>query len=121
MEFEFAVGGLGAFLIWVAFYVFFAFTLMTIANKLGTENSWMAWIPILNIYLIVKMADKPGWWFLLLLVPLLNFFIAIYLWMLISERRGRPQFWGVLMILPIVNIVLLIMLAFTEVDHPATA
>lgn len=122
MEFEFAVTGVPAFIIIVGVYVFFAFTMMTIANKLGTENAWMAWVPLLNLYLLVRMADKPGWWFILFLVPLVNFIVGIYVWMLISERRGRPQWWGIVIgLVPIVNLVLIIMLAYTEAEGPVTA
>lgn len=122
MEFNFAVSGFPAIAIVLVTYVFMAYVVMTIANKLGTENSWMAWVPILNVYLIVRMAGRPGWWLLLFLVPFVGFFIAIYVWMLIAERRGRPQYWGVLMIVPVVNVILMAMLAFTEADnHPVIA
>ncbi|RJQ46410.1 MAG: hypothetical protein C4534_03005 [Gaiellales bacterium] len=121
MEFGFAVSGFPAFMILMGVYVFTAFVVMTIANKLGVANSWMAWVPILNIYLLVKMAGKPGWWLALFLVPFINFFVAVYVWMLIAERRGRPQFWGLLMIVPVVNLILMAMLAFTEPDHPVLA
>jgi len=32
------------FLIAVAAYVYYSFCLMVIANKTGTENSWLVWI-----------------------------------------------------------------------------
>lgn len=118
MEYSFEISGFPAVALVLAVYVFAAYVVMTIASKLGVENSWMAWVPILNVYLIVKMAGKPGWWLVLFLVPIVNFFIGIYVWMLISERRGRPQYWGVLMIVPVLNIVLMAMLAFTEAEHP---
>lgn len=121
MEIEFYASGGTAFIIWLVAYAFFAFVLMTIANKLGTENSWMAWVPILNIYLMVKMADRPGWWLILLLVPLVNFVIGIIIWVDIIKRRNRPAWWVILMLLPIVNLIVLLMLAFTEAESPASA
>jgi len=50
-----------AFIFFVICYVFFAFTLQTIANKLNVENSWLAWIPIANLWVWVKCAGRPDW------------------------------------------------------------
>ena len=40
-------------------YVYMAFALQTIANKTKTENAWFAWIPILNVVLMLNIARKP--------------------------------------------------------------
>ncbi len=62
-----------ALIIAIGLYVYSSLALMTIANKTHTENAWMAWIPILNVYLLVTIADKPWWWTLLiLLIPVLK-------------------------------------------------
>ncbi len=52
MDASFALSGGPVLIIWLAIYAYFAFSLMTIANKTGTENSWYAWIPILNVVLM---------------------------------------------------------------------
>lgn len=57
-------------LVGLAFYAYFAICLMKIAEKTNTENAWWAWVPLLNIILLIKIAGKPLWWFLLLLIPL---------------------------------------------------
>jgi len=44
------------------FYIYMAYTLMKIAQKTNTENAWFAWIPILNIILMLQIAKKPLWW-----------------------------------------------------------
>ena len=76
--------------IFLFIYAYFAYSIQTIAKKTGTENNWMAWIPILNVYLLIKIADKPGWWMLLFFVPLINIIISIMVWMGVSEARGKP-------------------------------
>lgn len=78
-----------AVLLYIVIYVYIAYTLMVIANKTNTENSWFAWIPILNLYLMCKIADKPGWWLILFLIPLVNIVIAIIVWMKIAEKMGN--------------------------------
>ena len=43
-------------------YVFSAICLMKIAEKTGTPNGWWAWVPILNVLLMISIAGKPMWW-----------------------------------------------------------
>ena len=42
-----------------------------IARKTGTPSPWMAWIPVVNLVLMCRIAGRPGWW--LLLLPLCCF------------------------------------------------
>jgi uncharacterized membrane protein len=91
--------------IFAVFYVYFALALQTIAKKTNTENAWLAWIPIVNIILMLNIAKKRLWWFILLLIPLVNIVIGIIVWMAIAEARGKPNWWGILMIVPVVNLI----------------
>lgn len=54
----------------VIFYVYFAYRLMVIANKNGTENAWMA---------IAEKRGKPSWWGILTIVPVANLIVPGYL------------------------------------------
>jgi hypothetical protein len=114
-----AVAALGAimmvfFLIAAAFYVYVSLALMTIAKKTNTPNAWLAWIPIVNIILILNIAKKPLWWFILCLIPLVNIVIMIILWMAIAEARGKPSWWGILIIIPLVNLIVPGYLAWSD-------
>ncbi len=95
-------------------YIWTALCLHIIANKTGTPNGWLAWIPIANIYLMCKVANKPGWWTILFFIPLVNIVIGITVWMGIAEARNQPSWLGILMIIPIVNFLILGILAFTS-------
>lgn len=112
--------GLGAgillmfFVFFVAVYVYMALALQTIADKTKTENSWLAWIPIANLILLLNIAKKPVWWIVLFLVPVVNIVIAIMVWMAAAEARGKPSWWGVLMIVPIANLIMPGMLAWSD-------
>jgi len=99
---------------YVIFYVYFALCLQMIAKKTGTPNGWLAWIPIANVFLMIMVAAKPLWWFILCLIPLVNIVIAIILWMKISERRGKPSWLGILMIVPVANFIVSGYLAFSK-------
>ena len=101
-------------LLCVAFYAYFAICLQTIANKTSTENAWWGWVPILNILLMLNIAQKPLWWILLVLIPFVNIVITILVWMAIAEARSKPNWWGILMILPLLNVVVPGYLAFSD-------
>jgi magnesium-transporting ATPase (P-type) len=98
----------------LAFYVYFALALQTIANKTHTENAWLAWIPIANAFLMLNVAKKPLWWFILLLIPLVNLVIGIIIWMAVAEARGKPSWWGILILVPLVNLIVPGYLAWSD-------
>ncbi len=99
---------------WVLFYIYLAVCLQVLAKKTSTENSWMAWIPIANIFLMINIAKKPLWWFILIFIPIVNIVIGILLWMAIAERRGKESWIGILLIVPVVGIAIPGYLAFFD-------
>lgn len=98
----------------LAVYIYFALALQTIATKTNTENSWLAWIPIANIVLMLNVAKKPLWWILLFLVPLVNIVMAVIVWMAVAEARNKPNWWGILTIVPFVNLIVPGYLAWSD-------
>ena len=89
----------------VACYIYMALALQTIATKTATPNGWLAWIPIANLFLMLTVAKKPLWWFILCLIPLVNIVILIMVWMGVAEARNKPNWWGILMIVPVAGLV----------------
>lgn len=113
------VAFMGVFLLIVCilslvFYVYNALALQTIAAKTNTENPWFAWIPILNIILMLNIAKKPIWWILLCLIPLVNIVIFVMVWMGIAEARNKPNWWGILIIVPVANFIVPGYLAWSD-------
>jgi len=109
--------GAGALFIWMLFYlicyVYMSLVIMFIAKKTSTSNSWMAWVPILNIYLLCKAAGKSIAWFILMFIPFINIIAVVIVWAAVAERLGKPAWWGILMLVPGVNLVIPAILAFT--------
>ncbi len=97
-----------------AMYIYVALALQTIATKTATPNGWLAWIPIVNIFLMLQVAKKPMWWFILFLIPLVNIIFMIMVWMAVAEARGKPNWWGILMIVPMANLVVPGYLAWSD-------
>jgi hypothetical protein len=101
--------------IFAAMYILICLPIFLIARKLNVPGAWTAWIPIIQVWAILKSADKPLWWVLLMLVPLVNLFVFIYIWMCITENLGKNKWLGVLMIVPFISILFPYYLAFSKI------
>lgn len=55
---------------------------------------WGILIPFYNVYLFIKLAGRPGWWFLLMFVPFVNAIIWIILDFDIAKRFGKDIAYG---------------------------
>jgi len=104
----------GGCFLYIVLYLYITLSIFFIANKTGTDNAWFAFIPILNILLLIQIADKPIWWILLCFIPLVNIVMAVLIWMGVAEARGKPAWLGLLMLIPGVNLVLMGYLAFSR-------
>jgi hypothetical protein len=107
------------FIVLLAVYIYSGFCLMRIADRLGVENSWFAFIPFLNLWLLTQMGDRDDSWFIIMLIfmfccGIVTAVMAILIMMDVAERLGFENWWGVLLIIPIFNFYVLYKLAFTE-------
>ena len=55
------------------------------------QPGWAAIIPIYNIYIMTKIAGKPGIWTLLCLLPFVNLIFSIWLYNMISKSFGQEE------------------------------
>ncbi|MGW4396323.1 DUF5684 domain-containing protein [Amycolatopsis nivea] len=55
---------------------------------------WAAIIPIYNVYVWLKVAGRPGWWLLLLLVPLVNLVVVIVVSLDVARAFGKSGVFG---------------------------
>ena len=95
------------FLFYLAIYAYTAYTLQSIAKKTSTPKTWWAWVPILDIFLLVKISQKSYWWVLWSVIPIVNIVITAILWMRIAVRLGKPKWLGILVLIPFVNFVMM--------------
>jgi len=95
-------------------YIYLSLALHIIAKKTATPLGWLAWIPIVNFYLMNRIAGRPGWWFWLFLIPWVNMVIAVIVWMGIAKVRNKTEWLGLLLLIPIVNFILPGYLAFSR-------
>ena len=63
------------------------------------KPGWGALIPFYNVYLMIKICSRPGWWLLLFFIPLVNFIIAIILCIDLAKAFGKGAGFAVGLIL----------------------
>lgn len=106
--------GVAFWVISLAIYIYFSYCQVKMAEKLGhSDIAWWSWVPVLNMVLFIKMAEKPMWWFVLCLIPIVNLFAVIMLSVEVAKNLGKSPLWGVLMIVPVVNFASWGMMAFS--------
>lgn len=88
------IGSLFMGLLWVAFVVFELAAVWKVYAKAG-QPGWGAFVPVYNLYLLVKMAGRPGWWTLLFFVPVANFIVAILVSVEVAGNFGKSTLFGV--------------------------
>lgn len=106
--------------IWAGLYVYFSITLMVLAKKTGTPNGWMAWVPLINLFLMCDVARKSYGWIFLALIPCLNIIAAVALWSGIAEARGKSAAWGILILVPGLNLLVPAILCLGPTTQPAS-
>lgn len=112
-----AIGGFFIFIflfIIIASYIYYALSFRAIARKTGTPNDWYAWVPVLNLVLMINVARKPLWWLALLFIPFVNIVMSVLLWIEVAKAVGKPEWWGVLIIVPVINIAVPGYLGFSK-------
>ncbi len=67
------------------------------------KPGWLSIIPILNLFIIVDIAGKPLWWFLLFLIPGVNVIILFIVYIALARKFGQTAIFGFgLVFLPII-------------------
>lgn len=105
--------------LWAGVYALLCFPLARIARRLQAGScSWMAWVPILQIFLVIRIAEKSPVWFLFFFFPGANLFAFLFVWMSIARRLEQSHRLGYLMLVPGVNLFVLWYLALLPIPAP---
>ncbi len=94
VELETSEGG-GALIgiVWLAIVILAIAGLWKTFVKSG-KPGWGAIIPIYNIILMLEIAGRPLWWIILLLIPIVNFVVAIIVSIDIARNFGKGAGFG---------------------------
>ncbi len=81
---------------WIFFIVSIGGTLIglyKLFEKAGIPG-WKALVPIYNMYICTKITGKSIWWFVMLLIPVLNVVVWLLMANEISKVFGKETFWA---------------------------
>jgi len=89
-------GAAGAFmmLVWLAVVVLVIAGIWKTFVKAG-KPGWAAIIPIYNLIVLLEIAKRPVWWFILMLIPLVNIIIAILVSIDVAKAFGKGAGFGI--------------------------
>jgi hypothetical protein len=104
--------------VYLAFIVLLIASMWKIFTKAG-QPGWAAIIPIYNLYILLKIIGRPGWWIILMLIPFVNFVIAIIIAIDLAKSFGKGVGFAFGIIL--LGIVFLPILAFGDARYQGPA
>jgi len=58
------------------------------------QPGWACLVPIYNMIVLLQIAGRPVWWFLLMFVPVVNFVVMIVISMDIAKNFGKGAGYG---------------------------
>jgi len=99
-----------AILFMIGIYVYSSLAWYTIAKKLKYKEAWLAWIPIVNVAMVLQLGRFHWAWIFLILIPFLGW-IALFILIIIAtwrifEKREYPGWFSLSMIIPKVGGIL---------------
>lgn len=101
-------------LVYLGIIVLTIVSLWKIFEKAG-KPGWASIIPIYNIIVLLEIVNKPVWWIVLMLVPLVNIVVAVLVYIELAKCFGKSAGFGIGMIF--LSFIFLPMLAFSDAQY----
>jgi hypothetical protein len=94
----------------VAFYLFTCYCLALICRNAGTQPGFAIWLPVLQLFPLLRAAKMSGWIFLISFIPL------VWLWwcLRIAKACGKSNLIGILLFIPGPSLLAFLYLAFSK-------
>ena len=109
---DFSFGGISPWFAFGLIHFVMAIALWKMAERTKEESAWFAIVPLLNVMLFLKLAQKPAWWVVLFFLPIVNLIALVVATMSLCERFEVNKWWGLLAIISPANLLLYLYLAF---------
>jgi hypothetical protein len=98
----------------LALYFLHCYCLMLICRKTGNEPGVLVWLPVLQLFPMLRAASMSSWWFIAFFIPVLNL-VGHVLWCVkIVEARSKTIPLLILLLLPVTSFFAVLYLAFSE-------
>lgn len=106
--------GIGFIIVVLVLAVFIYAAMWKIFTKAG-QPGWAALVPIYNIYVLLTIVGRPGWWVILYLIPCVNIVIAILVSLDLARVFGKGTGFGIGLLL--LGIIFYPILAFGDAEY----
>lgn len=110
--------GIVGIIIYLAIIVVLIAAQWKIYEKAG-KPGWACLIPFYNIIVLLEIVGKPWWWLLLMLIPVVNIVIAIWVTNLLSKSFGKSEGFTVGLLL--LGIIFYPILGFGDAQYQGPA
>jgi hypothetical protein len=81
----------------IVFYLILVIVLIAAMWKIFTKAGhpgWAAIVPFYNIYILLKIVGRPGWWLLLMFIPFVDIVIGIIVAFDLAKSFGKSGVFG---------------------------
>lgn len=95
-------------------YLFVCYCFKLICHNAGAAAGVVIWLPVLQMFPLLRAAKMSGWCFFLFLIPLVNVVMQIWWSFRIAKACGKGPLVGILLILPVTNLFAFLYLAFSK-------
>ena len=85
----------------------------------ANRHGWAAIIPIYNMYVWCKIVGRPGWWVILMFIPLVNIIVGIIVCIDLAKSFGKGAGFGIGIAL--LGIIFLPILGFGSAQYQGPA
>lgn len=82
--------------IWIPITLLVMVGLYKLFEKAG-EKGWKGLVPIYNLYIWLKIIQRPWWWLILALIPGVNFLMIMIMSVQLSKAFGKKSFTDLLL------------------------
>ncbi|NKQ36732.1 MAG: DUF805 domain-containing protein [Chloroflexi bacterium] len=112
------VAGVFGLFFWVCYLAIF---ILVIAGMWKTfvkagQPGWASIIPFYNLYIMLQIVGRPGWWLILFFIPLANIIVVILLSIDMAKSFGKDALYGLLLLWILAPIGYL-MLGFGDAEY----
>ena len=84
------------------------------------KPGWAALIPIYNIYVLLQIVGRPGWWLILFFIPVVNVVVALLVSIDLAKSFDKSAVWGIILLF-ILNAIGYLILGFGDAQYKGPA
>lgn len=85
-------------IVWIVFVL--ALALLSIVSlwrifQKANQPGWASIIPIYNLYVLMKIVGRPGWWVILYFIPVVNIVVNVIVSIDFAKVFGKSDTFGI--------------------------